>query len=243
MGYFRLIFELTSADISGKYPQIVSSEYFAKHNLKHKWTLRVPKMSINYKTPPILVLNLILIKFLYTLFGCYLVFYEGIKVSRTVFGQIGQCAVCYSWADLLEVTCKQQATGSSRAWPTPKDDLSRSVQYLHCVSFFDFCIRGVLGLCKFHYCNLSKHYRNIWLMHFVLANSFMVFSFVYFVINGNVNILQWATKGGKISDFFLWLHPPKNVPNHYPELLLFSWKSFWEDGFVLLKITNYIMNS
>jgi hypothetical protein len=113
VGYFRLIFELTSADISGKYPQIVSSEYFAKHNLKHKWTLRVPKMSINYKTPPILVLNLI--KFLYTLFGCYLVFYEGIKVSRTVFGQIGQCAVCYSWADLLEVTCKQQATGSSRA--------------------------------------------------------------------------------------------------------------------------------
>ena len=39
-----------------------------------------------------------------------------------------------SWADLLEVTCKQQATGSSRAWPTPKDDLSRSVLYLHYVS-------------------------------------------------------------------------------------------------------------
>ena len=31
-------------------------------------------------------------------------------------------------------------------------------------------------------------------------------------------------KGGLISDSFtLWLHLPKNVPNHYPEHLFFRW--------------------
>ena len=30
-------------------------------------------------------------------------------------------------------------------------------------------------------------------------------------------------KGGLISETFLyWLHPPKNVPNHYPEHLFFG---------------------
>ena len=33
-------------------------------------------------------------------------------------------------------------------------------------------------------------------------------------------------KSGLLSESFsLWLHPPKNVPNYYPELCLFSLKS------------------
>ena len=64
--------------------------------------------------------------------------YQWIKVFGWFLVKSASVLSAISWADLLEVTCKQQATGSSRAWPTPKDDLSRSVLYLHCVSFFRF---------------------------------------------------------------------------------------------------------
>ena len=75
--------------------------------------------------------------------------YQWIKVFGWFLVKSASVLSAISWADLLEVTCKQQATGSSRAWPTPKDDLSRSVLYLHCVSFFRF-----LSMCIWIYCKV-----------------------------------------------------------------------------------------
>ena len=91
-----------------------------KHRLTQKWE--------PYAKKPILpVFNLTLKYFFFTP-------YEWIKVFGWFLVKSASVLSAISWADLLEVTCKQQATGSSRAWPTPKDDLSRSVLYLHYVS-------------------------------------------------------------------------------------------------------------
>ena len=38
-----------------------------------------------------------------------------------------------------------------------------------------------------------------------------------------------ASKGGLISEWFsIWLHPPKNVPNHYPELEILNLPLFFK---------------
>ena len=39
-------------------------------------------------------------------------------------------------------------------------------------------IQGILALCEFHYCDFSKHSRNMWLMHF-LAKIFHYWVFYY----------------------------------------------------------------
>jgi hypothetical protein len=48
---------------------------------------------------------------------------------------------------------------------------------------------------------------------------------VTIAVHGLLNQIDiQANKGGLISESFsLWLSPPNNVPNHYPEYIFFGW--------------------
>ena len=48
---------------------------------------------------------------------------------------------------------------------------------------------------------------------------------VTIAVHGLLNQIDLqANKGGLISESFsLWLNPPSNVPNHYPEYVFFMW--------------------